>query len=135
MKLNSLLVAAAAVYGVAGMALTFAPAESLAALRAPAPAIVVWMAQLLGAAILGLALLNYVHRYSMVGGIFGRPILLANLGFLSLSFFATLSSWRRDGGAVYLTACIVLGILFAAFGVRLFTRAAGPGGTKDGASA
>lgn len=135
MKLNPLLVAAGTVYGATGLAFTFAPAELLAALQAPALAIFVWLAQLLGAAILALAVLNYVHRYSVVGGILGRPILFANLVFLSVSFFATLNSWRRDGGSVYLTACIVFGILFAAFGVRLFARVGSPSVTTGSTAA
>lgn len=135
MKLNPLLVTAALAYAVIGMALTFAPAESLAAVQAPTPEVSVWLAQLLGAAILGLTALNYVHRYSVVGGILGRPILLANLVFLSGAFFASVSSWRDAGGTVYLAASIVLGLLFAAFGVRLFTRIGSPKVTSDGTAA
>ncbi|MGE5233838.1 MAG: hypothetical protein ACM3OB_06990, partial [Acidobacteriota bacterium] len=132
MRLNPLLVIASVVYGAAGLGLTFAPAELLAALHAPAPGVSVWAMQLLGAALLGLAIQNYVQRYAVIGGVLGRPILLANLSFLSVSFFASVTSWRHDGGVPYLLASVILGFLFAAFGVRLF---AGRGAGADRPSA
>lgn len=131
MRINPLLVIAALVYGFAGLSLTFAPAEILTALRAPTLPISVWSMQLLGGALLGLAFLNYIQRYATVGGVLGRPVLLANLLFLSVSFFASLASLRHGGGAVYLVAAVVLGILFVAFGARLFTRTVRNGPSEE----
>jgi len=37
-----------------------------------------WLGQLLGAAWLGLAALNWINRRLILGGVFGRPIVLAN---------------------------------------------------------
>ena len=120
MTLNPLLVVAAVVYGLSGLALTFVPAELLTALQAPTSAPLTWLAQLLGAALLGLSSLNYLHRYAPVRGVLGRPLLLSNLVFLSASFFASLSSWRHDHAGAFLLAALVLGPLLAAFALRLF---------------
>lgn len=122
MKLNPLLVAAAIVYCAAGLPLIFAPAEMLALLGTPPSAGSAWMAQLLGAAILGLAFLDWLQRYAEVGGILGRPVLIANLAFTTVAFFASVSSYRHRGGPAFLASAVVLGVLTFAFGVRLFGR-------------
>lgn len=123
MRLNLLLVSAAIVYGLSSLALIFAPTEVLGAANAPSGPVVAWMGQLLGGALFGLAMLNWMQRYSVVGGILGRPILVTNLSFLAVSFFASLSSWRHTKGHVFLIASAVLGSLFVAFGSRLSSRA------------
>jgi len=127
-KLNLLLVASAAVYGVSGLALTFAPAELLAALGASPSAAPLVLAQLLGAALLALATLDWLQRYATVGGILGRPVLLANLIFALPGFLSALRAWRHDGGAPLLTIACVLGAFTAAFGMRLL----GWGGAPQG---
>jgi hypothetical protein len=127
MQLNLLLVIAALIYGVAGLSLIFAPSEVLVALHAPAPPASVWSMQLLGAALLGLAAGNHVQRFAIVGGIFGRPVLLTNLHFLTVSFLVSLRAWRHNDDSVYLVVVLVLGALLAAFAVRLFTRPATEG--------
>src|SRR5450755_3427939 len=120
MKLNPLLVAAGIVYFAAGLPLVFAPAEILTGLGASPSDGGAWMAQLLGAALMGLAFLDWMQRYSAIEGILGRSILVANLAFTTIAFFASLSAFRHRGGPAFLTAAAVLGILAFAFGFRLF---------------
>ena len=121
---------AAAAYSLPGLGLTFAPSELLRYVGLPSDAAVTWLAQLFGAALLGLASLNWFQRYSTVGGVLGRPVLLTNLVFLTVSFFATLGAWRHQGGVVFLTAGVAFGLLALAFGLRMFqspsSRASGP---------
>jgi hypothetical protein len=81
--------------------------------------------------LLGLSLLDYTQRYAVIGGVLGRPLLVTNLFFLSISFFASLSSWRHNGRAVFLLAAFLLGPLQAAFGIRLFKQPP-PGGHGTG---
>lgn len=126
MRVNVLLLVAALVYGLAGLGLVFAPAEALQALDAPAPPVSLWSMQLLGGALFALGMLNTIQRYTTIAGVLGRPVLLANLAFLSVAFFASLSAWRRGGGRVELAATLVLGALFLAFAARLFARPAEP---------
>ncbi len=64
--------------GIAGFVLLFAPDAVLPRLIAGYPPSGLWLGQLLGAAWLGLAALNWINRRLILGGVFGRPIVLAN---------------------------------------------------------
>ncbi len=81
MKISrTILLASAAVAGAAGLTLLFLPDDALRVLGAPgaaAPASAV--AQLYGAALFGVAMQNWAARGTKVGGIYGRPLALANL--------------------------------------------------------
>ena len=123
MRLNPLLAITAVLYGVVGLGLTFAPAEVLAALGAAPSSVGSWLAQVHGAALLGFAWLNWLNRYTKTRGILGRPVLLPNLMFITVSFWLTLGTWRRLPGHVGLLACaLALGVLSIAFGARFFSR-------------
>lgn len=125
MKINPLLVFAALALAIPGLALTFAPAELLAMTGEAAGPAEHWLAQLLGAALLGLAMMNWMQRYAVVGGELGRPVLVANLLFATAAFFPSIRIWRQIGGALPLGAAIVCGALAVAFGSRLVRPAGG----------
>lgn len=129
MKLNPLLLIAAGTYSLAGLGLTFAPSELLAYLGCPPHPAAIWLGQLFGAALLALASLNWLQRYASVGGVLGRPVLLTNLVFVLVSFFATLGVWRHEGGFAFLAVSAALGLLTLAFGLRLFRS---PGSQQPG---
>ena len=123
MKPNLLVSCTAVIYALPGLALTFAADEATAGLGAAPSPWLSWFGQLLGAALLGLAFANWFQRFSAVGGIYGRPLLMTNLIFTMTSSFASLAAWRHHGGQVFAIAAITLGALAAAFGSRLFRPA------------
>jgi hypothetical protein len=87
----------AAVLFLGGAALLFAPDALLPALVPGFPPAAAWLGQLLGAAWLGGAALNWLQRGAVLGGIYGRPVVLANL---ALYFISALSLLRALlGGA------------------------------------
>jgi hypothetical protein len=72
MRVSSLIL------GLAGLTLLFGSREMVAALGSPgAPALSV-LAQLMGTVYIALALMNWTAKDSVIGGIYGRPISLAN---------------------------------------------------------
>jgi hypothetical protein len=80
MKATLLLSVSALLLAVLGLACLFAPTATLSALLlGPANLFPALPGQLLGAALLGLAALNWLSRGSAVGGIYGRPLVVANL--------------------------------------------------------
>jgi hypothetical protein len=80
MKATLLLSVSALSLAVLGLACLFAPTATLSALLlGPANLFPALPGQLLGAALLGLAALNWLSRGSAVGGIYGRPLVVANL--------------------------------------------------------
>jgi len=67
------------VLAAGGLALLFAADEVLPRVTSGFPATAHWIGQLLGAAWLGLAALNWIHRRAVLGGVYGRPVVVANL--------------------------------------------------------
>ncbi len=121
MKLNLLVVITAVVYALPGLVFTFAPDEVLLRLGlAAAPPLLHWLLELLGGALMGLAIMNAMQRYAMVGGVYGRPLLLANLTLLSIGGLSSLRLWRTTGDQRILIAAVILCALLAAYGRLLF---------------
>ena len=119
MPVNRLLVAASILYGVPGLALLFGGDEALARTGGYTPTSA-WLAGMLGAALLALALLNWFQRHSLMGGIYGRPLLMANLLVLANAAFSSLRFWRANGAVHFAVTGVAAGVMFAAFGRLLF---------------
>lgn len=64
-----------------GLALLFAPDNILPRIIPTFPVSVSWLGQLIAAGWLALAVLNWFNRSSVLGGIYARPIVLANALF------------------------------------------------------
>ena len=121
---NPLLLAAALVYFAGALALLFAPDEILAAMRTGAGRLDAVLLQLVAAALFGFAMLDWMQRFTRTGGIYGRPIVLANLAH-SLTAALSLAHGLRAGGlpAPLLGALVAYALLAIAFGWTFF----GPG--------
>lgn len=116
-----LMSSAAVALGLAGFATSFAPVELLQALGAdgkqPLPVIV----QLLGALYFGFAFNNWFARGNRIGGIYSRPLGLANFAHFFIGSFALLQAVRILGAYEPLTLVLVVYALFAlAFGWLVF---------------
>jgi hypothetical protein len=116
--IRAAVTASALVLAALGIALLIAPGETTAAILpgAAAPPI---LAQLLGAALLGFAAMNWTARGSALGGIYGRAVVAANQAHLVIGALILV---RRalDGGAPtpaywLLAAVYVLGALFFSY--------------------
>lgn len=116
-----LMTASAACMALAGLALSFAPAEVLAAFGVTAiPALVVF-AQLTGALYLGFAILDWMARESTIGGIYNRPLALGNFLHFFVGALALLKAASRGSGSI--TEWVAVGVysVFAiGFGAVLF---------------
>ena len=78
-KTRWLLTTSALFLAVLGVALSFLPQEILALTGAPAAPRLVLLIQLGGAMALAWAILNWMSRGQRVGGIYSRPLALANV--------------------------------------------------------
>ena len=98
----------AAVLLLGGAALLFAPDVLLPALVPGFPPTAAWIGQLLAAAWLGVAALNWLQRGAVLGGIYGRPVVVANL---ALYFVSAMSLLRAVvGGAAPMAAWAALAL-------------------------
>ena len=118
---NGLLSLSAATYFAAAIPLLFAPEETSALLGGSVAAGQIAILQVLGSALLGFALLNWSNRYSQLGGIYGRPLVLANLAHAMTAFLLLVRAAARDPGflPVALPTAVYL-LLALAFASRLF---------------
>jgi hypothetical protein len=115
------LSASAVVLGAAGVAAIFAPEEILAAMSIRGGGMLPVMVQLLGTVWFAFALMNWTARGSLIGGIYNRPVAIANLahfmvGALALARAAT----RTPAPAPLLMLTVVYVVLAIAFGLVFF---------------
>ncbi len=104
-----------------GVLLTFAPSEVMHAAAGSQASLSTAIAQACGALYLGFAILNWMAKDNLIGGIYSRPVAMGNF----LHFFATaiallksLSVLPRSAGIVALVGLFC--ILAAGFGIVLF---------------
>lgn len=102
-----------------GLACLFAPdiVESNVGVSVPAKAL--WAGQLLGAAWLGLGALNWVQRRGILGGVYGRPVVLANLFHYFIGAIVVIKAGQQDVPGAWLIA-VPFATLALAYGVLLF---------------
>jgi Na+-driven multidrug efflux pump len=90
MNTKYLMTAASIVLGVTGIALSFLSQEILAILSEQTTPTLTVMLQLLGALYFGFAMLNWMAKDSLLGGIYGRPIVAANVSHFFIGALALL---------------------------------------------
>jgi hypothetical protein len=117
---SPLLFASAAVYFAAGLLLLFAPEESLELCGVPTTLLDVALLQVIGSALFGFAMLNWLSRHTRIGGIFGRPLVAANLAHAGSAALLLAHLARRSNLAAPLAVALALyGALAIGFGIRL----------------
>lgn len=98
--------ASALLLGMAGFAFVFAAREMLTRLAPGTPPTATWIGQLLGAALVGLGCLNWFNRYTLLGGIYARAVVLANMTFYVVGSLSIL----RASAALTATRPMALGV-------------------------
>jgi len=125
MNTRVLMIASALFTGLLGVAASFLPQEILAYLGVAPNDISVLVVQLAGALYLGYAMLNWMARSNLIGGIYSRPVAMGNFFHFTAGALVLVRSWMD--GAVGIAIPIATGAyaLFAVgFGAVLFTHPA-----------
>lgn len=78
MNTKIILAASAVVLGMAGMMLTFIPDETINYLNLQPSVITLILMQIMGALYFAFAMLNWMSKSSPIGGIYNKPIAMAN---------------------------------------------------------
>lgn len=116
------MISSALFMAVTGLAATFAPQEIAARLVVHAGKLLALEIQLLGALLLGFAMLNWMARESLIGGIYNRPVAIGNLMHFTIGALALVKGVLAGPRT---TAMIVMAVLYAlfaiAFGKIVFT--------------
>jgi hypothetical protein len=122
MQTRQLMTASAAAMGVAGLALQFAPQEVLAAAGVAATAGMAVAAQVTGALYLGFAILNWMSKGARIGGIYGRPLAMANLVHLVTGGLALLRYAAGRPSLLVWSVTLLYAGFAAAFAFVAFTH-------------
>jgi len=124
---NLLLLGSAIVYFAAALPLLFAPQATLAFAGVAASTLDMALLQVLGAAVFGFAMLNWLNRYSRIGGIFGRPVVAANLAHAG-SAALLLGKVAKSAAfpPLLVTVLAVYAVMAIAFAIKFFVQPTGP---------
>ena len=115
------MVLAALALGLAGIVATFLPQEVLSALGVATPGPLPLLVQLEGALLFGFAMLNWLAKDTLLGGIYGRAVTVGNLAHFVCGGLALLKT-AATGGAPVLWLLTVVYVGFALwFALVLFT--------------
>lgn len=89
------MTASAVFLGLIGISLTFLPGEVAGYFSSDINLTSVLILQILGAAYLGLAMLNWMTRNNPIGGIYGKPLMIGNLVHFLVSALALIKIMGR----------------------------------------
>ena len=106
--------ASASFLGAGGLALLFAPDVVLPRLIPGFPLAGVWIGQLLAASWLEMAALNWLNRSALLGGIYARPVVVANALFYFVSAMVMLRKVTTQSAPAAVWVIVAPVVLFAA---------------------
>jgi hypothetical protein len=122
MNVKLLMTATSITTGAAGVALSFLPQEILASTKMPASAAGVVTLQVMGALYLGMAITDWMARDGLLGGVYGRPILLGNLAHFVAGALALLKGASAHPDAVIWFVAVPYLAFAALFSMALFSH-------------
>ncbi len=125
MNTRYLMIASSLVMAAIGLSLTFAPQEIMRRMGGEAAGWPLIILQLCGALYCGLALMNWMAKAVVLGGIYGRPIVIGNLVHFTMGAILLFKAHSGHSIDPLLWAMIIVYALFAAlFGLVMSTHPA-----------
>ncbi|CAM5223363.1 hypothetical protein UACE39S_00633 [Ureibacillus acetophenoni] len=115
MKTKWLMSSSAVLMGLAGLVGTFIPEEISIILGVEHSPITLILLQIIGGLYLGFAMLNWFTRSALIGGIYNKPVVLANLIHCIVVFFALIRQLAEQFHFVF----VILTLVYLGFAVWL----------------
>jgi hypothetical protein len=105
-------------YGFIGIGLTFVPKEISEFFSTDLTQNSFLILQLLGAAYLGFAMLNWMTKNNLIGGIYSRPLALGNLAHFLISSLALIKITMQSENSfkIVLTLAVIYSVFTLFFG-------------------
>lgn len=117
------MIYSALIMGLIGLMLTFLPQEFLAYFDMEANTSMDLVPQLLGAMYLSFAILNWIARNNMIGGIYSRPVAVGNFLHFAIGMLILLRQFfTANYTTAYLVGIIVYALFAFGFGYILFGK-------------
>ncbi len=112
MNTRILMTAAAIVLALLGLGALFAPQELLTGIGATPSGLLPSLVQLFAAALLALAMIDWMQKDSRIGGIYNRPVAMGNLIHFAIGAMTLVRFTLHPHPPVY---AIVVTVVYAAF--------------------
>ncbi|MBK7652257.1 MAG: hypothetical protein IPJ20_18255 [Flammeovirgaceae bacterium] len=122
MNTKWVMIATSLLLGASGIVLTFAPDLIIGSLRVNSSQVSVLLGQVLGALYFGFAMLNWMTKESLIGGIYNRPVAVANLTHFMIAGLALVKASISNPQLPLLLILVsgVYAVLAILFGIILF---------------
>ena len=122
MNTKYLMISSSIFMGVIGLFASFLPAEILNSVGLPSTVLSVLLLQITGALYLGFALMNWMAKAILIGGIYSKPLCIGNFLHFAVAAIALIKAAVNNPGLKYvLIATILYSIFGILFGIVLFT--------------
>lgn len=119
MNTRLIMTISALVMGIAGLLLSFLPQEMAMYLGGAGYDVIVL--RLMGALYFGFAMVNWTAKASLLGGIYGRPIVFGNFLHFLVGALALLNWIMKNPSVILILIVAVIYVIFAViFGYILF---------------
>lgn len=122
MNTKWIMITTSLLLGVSGIALTFAPDLIIGSLGVNPSQVSIILGQILGALYFGFATLNWMTKESLIGGIYNRPIAVANFTHFMIAGLALVKASISNPQIPILLILVsgVYAVLALLFGILLF---------------
>jgi len=119
MNTKLVMTSSAVILGTTGILLTFIPDEILSHLSIEANKTTLFVMQILGALYFAFAMLNWMTKTSSIGGIYNRPIAIANFTHFLIAGLALIKGIISNPSISY--TIWTAGIFYCVFGISFGT--------------
>ncbi|MBK8291495.1 MAG: hypothetical protein IPK96_11735 [Flammeovirgaceae bacterium] len=122
MNTKWIMIATSLLLGVSGIALTFAPDLIIGSLGVNPSQVSIILGQILGALYFGFAMLDWMTKESLIGGIYNRPVAVANFTHFMIAGLALVKASISNPQIPILLILVsgVYAVLALLFGILLF---------------
>ena len=125
MNTKVLMTSSSLFLGLAGIVSLFAPDSLLSMLNAPITRQSLLSIQLMGALYFSFALMNWTAKDSLIGGVYARPISLANFGHFLVGTLLLVKYQLSNPFHALIAVALVVYLVFASLFTWLVFRATG----------
>ena len=113
MKTKILMMASSLFLGLAGFFALFAPEELLKIFSLPLTSPLPVIIQLMGALYLSFALMNWISKENIIGGIYLRPISIANFAHFTMGALTLIKYQLSNAATATLWGVLIVYVVFA----------------------
>ncbi len=119
------MIASSIVTGLLGIVASIFPGEILAYSGATATETLILLVQITGALYFGFAIMNWMAKAVLIGGIYARPLAMGNFAHYLIAEIALIKAAANHSISPYLWIVAIIYTIFALlFGMVLFTNPA-----------